>query len=68
MRNVDAYIKTLITNGDAQEIIEEEQRKQELKERKSKSVDLVQEVVNPEEERKAFEKFLEKKQQIRRIK
>lgn len=68
VKNVDAYIKTLIKNGDAQEIIEEEKRKEALKQRKSESVNLVQEVVNPEEERKAFEKFLKKKQQIRRIK
>lgn len=68
VKNANAYIKTLVKNGDAQEIIEEEKRKEALRQRKSEWVNLVQEVVNPEEERKAFEKFLKKKQQIRRIK
>ena len=68
VKNVNAYIKALVKNGDAQEIIEEEKRKEELRQRKSESVNFVQEVVNPEEERKAFENFLNKKQQIRRIK
>jgi hypothetical protein len=68
VKNVNAYIKTLVKNGDTQEILEEEKRKEALKQRKSESVNLVQEVVYPEEERKAYERFLAKKQQIRRIK
>lgn len=36
VKNENAYIKALIKNGDAQEIIEEEKRKNELKQRKEK--------------------------------
>ena len=69
VQNVNAYIKTLIKNGDYKEIIEEEERKQALRERKTKSVDLLQEVINPEESEKGFQMFLEQKQKIlKRIK
>lgn len=66
VKNPEAYIKTLIKNGDADEIITEELRKQALKERKQ-SVDLI-EVVNPEETKAAHDKFAEKLKQFRRIK
>lgn len=69
VQNVNAYIKTLVKNGDYKEIIEEEERKQALREQKTKSVDLIQEVVNPEESEKGFQMFLEHKQKIlKRIK
>lgn len=69
VQNVNAYIKTLIKNGDYKEIIEEEEKKQALRERKTKSVDLTQEVVNPEESNKGFQMFLEHKQKmLKRIK
>lgn len=68
VKNSNAYIRTLVKNGDAKEIIEEEERKEALKQRKSESVNLVQEVVNPEEEKQAFERFLAFKKRLTRIK
>lgn len=65
VRNIDAYIKTLIVNGDAQYIIEEEEKKAALKERKKELVNFEEEVVNPEEVEVAHEKFRKKLEELK---